>query len=583
MRIPPIATLGIEEFSGGEITVPISRVVNGIFAKRSTGKFYVTQRPSLDINHDASVDVTDARGRGIFYWEANSAEFFINDNKVYKGDYNTLVNEAAVTVTDIDGDGTTATATAASHGYKTGDKITIAGASDSLLNGEFVITRTNDNVFTYLSTSSATNDSGTAVRGLGGGGTDRVYFFEIGDYLAIIDPEDNTGWYIAVATSTVLHEIVDTDFPGHHSSSGLSLARGGAVLDGTLYVMDTIGSIAGSDLETPVDWDALNFLTAEVEKDGGVALTKHNNHVVALGNRTIEFFYDARNPTGSPLAARQDIVHEVGISDFDTIWSDQNTMFFVAQTKTGGLTVKQMTAMALTDISSGDLDTFLTSAVQTDNKKLVASGFSTGETVFYIITVYHVTGDIVPLESIVYNTSTGTWTQFELMHTGINDCPLINWTVATDTRLSQGILSNGDVITVSDDYSPYDSVNATAGVYEADTYEEDVYTAGSPGYGTAISMEIITGETDNETTNTKFMSSLRAAGPKTKTSQTLTVQWSDEDNDSYNTGKTIDTSIPGHRINRLGSYRRRNFKLTYAGTEQYELDALEADVKAGNY
>jgi hypothetical protein len=63
----------------------------------------------------------------------------------------------------------------------------------------------------------------------------------------------------------------------------------------------------------------------------------------------------------------------------------------------------------------------------------------------------------------------------------------------------------------------------------------------------------------------------------------MTVQWTDESNDDYNTGKTIDTSIPGQRIARLGSYRQRNFKLTYAGTERIELDALEVELNTGSH
>lgn len=580
MRWPVQSTLDIEGFSGGEITIPISLVTNGIFSKRSDGKIFTTQRPSINIAEDASETVSDLRGRGIYYWEANSAIYFVNDNKVYKGSYSTAVTEAAVTVTDIDGDGSTATATATAHGYKTGDKITIS--SSTYFDGEYVITVTGPNAFTFAHASSQTNDSGDATRSLGGGGSERVHFFEVGNYLVIIDYEDNSGWYIAVGASTTLVEITDTDFPGHLST--YTLARGGAVLDGTLYVINTAGTISGSDIEDPTTWNALNIVTAEVKQDGGVALAEHNNHIAAFGTRTIEYFYDAANPTGSPLAVRQDVSHEIGLANFDTLWGTKNKLLFVAQSKHGALGVYIMQAFEVVEISPPSMDTFLTSAVHDDDKKLIASGFTAGNESFYILTVYHLIDDnVTSLESMVYNLTSGTWTRFELMHSGIDDCPLVDYAVANTTQLGKGILTNGDIVTVADDFSPMDSVNAQGGVFADDVFEPGVFTAGSPGYGENISMEVITGHTDNGTVNRKFMSSLRVAGPKTDNSQTLTVQWSNEDNNSYNAGKTIDTSIPGRRITRLGSYRQRNIKLTYAGSERIEIDALEIDINPGNY
>lgn len=585
MRWPVQSTLGIEEFVGGEITVAVSMVTNGIFQKRSDGKLFTTQRPSINISKDASADVSDLRGRGCFYWSANSALYFVNDNKVYKGAYSVEVVEATVSTT-LTRSGSTATAAATAHGYKNGDKITIAGANETEYNGEFVISNVSANAFDYTVTGTpATPATGTITsqRSLGGGGTDKVYFFEIGNYLVIIDPEDNSGWYIAVGAPQVLVEITDTDFPGHLASA--TLARGGAVLDGTLYVMNTAGTLSASGLEDPTAWGALDVIEAEVQQDGGVMLSAHLNHVVAFGQRTIEFFYDAANPTGSPLSVREDVSHEMGLTDFDTVWSANNELFFVAQSSQGSVGVYRMQSFMPAEISTPDLATFLTAAVHADSKKLLACGFTSGSDSYYILTVYHLNGnsDIAPLESVVYSTLTNTWTRFELMHSGIDDCPLVDFAVTNATQLGEGILANGDVVTIADDFAPQDSTLAQGGVYEAGVYEAGVYTAASAGIGTNISMEIITGHSDSDTVNRKFMNTLRLAGPVTEASQTMTVQWSDESNQDYNSGKTIDTSLPGRRVTRLGSYRQRNFKLTYAGSERIELDALEVDLKAGNY
>lgn len=64
----------------------------------------------------------------------------------------------AKTSTSITFSSTTATVTASNHGYSTGDIITVSGASPSTYNGNFSITSTGANTFTYVMASTpATN------------------------------------------------------------------------------------------------------------------------------------------------------------------------------------------------------------------------------------------------------------------------------------------------------------------------------------------------------------------------------------------------------------------------------------------
>lgn len=63
------------------------------------------------------------------------------------------------TITDLDGSGSTATATSASHGLTTDDRVTISGTTT--YDGDYTITRTNDNVFTFSHSGSTSNETGT--------------------------------------------------------------------------------------------------------------------------------------------------------------------------------------------------------------------------------------------------------------------------------------------------------------------------------------------------------------------------------------------------------------------------------------
>jgi len=100
--------------------------------------------------------------------------------------------------------------------------------------------------------------------------------------------------YIIDSETLSVTAVVDADYPA-------ITVPGTAAVDGYVFVMDPLGVIYNSDLEDPTSWNALNFITAEIESDYGVALTKHLNYVLALGTRSYELFDNAANATGSPL------------------------------------------------------------------------------------------------------------------------------------------------------------------------------------------------------------------------------------------------------------------------------------------
>jgi len=406
-------------------------------------------------------------------------------------------------------------------------------------------------------------------------GVERVEMFEVGDFLVILDTENNEGWTIAIGTPTVLVAITDVAFPPNQSPS-LQLTKGGAELNGTLYVYTTDGQIWNSAVEDPTSWNTLDSIVSEVRSDGGVALFKHSNHIAALGERSLEFFYDNANPTGSPLSPRTDVTHDIGTVNFDTFYGDGNASYFVGLTESGDVGVYLLQNFSLTKISKNDIDSMLTSAVVTDSVRVVGSGFSAGGRGFYVLTLYNLSGGIVASEtSLVYDSSTGFWNPWELAHDGINDYPLVDWTRSSGTRAGNGILSNGDILTISDDFNPQDAVEAQ--VYVDADYVDMGYISDTGVSGNKIPFEIITGAGSFGTQNNKFIGTTRIKGRPTNNPEQLLVQWSDESNKNYNAGRTIDLSNQKNKLNRCGSFKRRNFKLSGAFSERVEIESVEVE------
>lgn len=505
-RIPVTTNLHIDNFTGGVVNIANSSSTNAIFNKYADGRFYATQRPSINIFEDASVTVADEKGRGIYYWDAVGARYFINDDTVYKGDYN-------------------------------GDLAQLMSS-----------------------------------------GSDKCYISEIGDYLLIIDPENNEGWTISSAASTTLVKITSANFPPNQAPA-LTLAKGMVVLNGAAYVSATNAEQFNCSTEDPTTWGAVDFISAELKPDNSVFIQEHLNHIANFGTRTIEFFYDNANPTASPLNVRTDIAHNVGAVNFDTVWANGDDIFFVNLNPAGDFNVHILSNFQLNKISTSDIDTFITSSVITDGLELMAHGFSAAGRNFYVLTTYYKDGSgvIQPLSSLVYDTSTGVWGFWELMHTGIEDFPITGWTRSTATRAGDGILANGDIVTVADDKNPQDSTEAQ--VYVLADYVEAGYISDTASEGENIEMILITGSADFGTREYKYADNLKIVAIPETSAQSVTVQWSDESNDNYNTGRTLDLSNHNNKLTRLGRFRQRNHKLTFSGDQQIEIESIELGIK----
>jgi len=76
------------------------------------------------------------------------------------------------------------------------------------------------------------------------------------------DPENDEAWSITTGDAVA---AIASNFPS-------TLAAGGSVLNNALYVMDTAGVIYGSESGDGTTWNALNFISAARDPDGGVYL-----------------------------------------------------------------------------------------------------------------------------------------------------------------------------------------------------------------------------------------------------------------------------------------------------------------------
>lgn len=379
-------------------------------------------------------------------------------------------------------------------------------------------------------------------------------------------------------------KIVDPDFPTPHIPFPV-------FLDGYLFLAKTnTGDIYNSDLNDPAAWTAGNYISSEVFPDDLQALVKVNNYLLAIGTEGSEYFYDAGNASGSPLARQEGSVLPFGTTFPNTIASTKDSLIFLANLNDGGPAMVQVQGTTFKIITS-----FEPLWPLIDSR--IASGSSTGvgmrgflfrqtNRLFYGL---RLNGDSTastetPITGFccVYAFDTDSWTEFRYGSTLAEAFPVLFTAPRSVVGTSDvstyfaGFYGGNSIIGQMRDIDVTSSVNVISD-----------YISGSSSYPL---MEIRTPPLDFGTLNLKTMSrfgGIFEAMYTTTPTNTFTVSWNDNDYNasSWSTPVSLnytlnDTTGAFPFITQLGSFRRRAFKIQWS---QYPVRVLgfEMDINKG--
>jgi len=498
MNLSAAPDLIIKGFSGATITRLEAGITNGM-VDIVNGVGVTTQRPSIDLFEQASVESLDARGRAIYFWDANNTLYYLNNDTILKG---TAAGALATTIT---------------------------------------------------------------------AGTKRCKFLQLNANLILLNPDDNKGYYITTGDTVTQ---ITSNFPSN-------IVPGGAILDGYLFVMDAAGTIYNSNLDDVTVFTVGDTINAEREEDGGVYLGKHHDHIVAFGERTIEFFYDNANATNSPLNRREDLSYTIGCADGYSVWDNGDQTVFMGTDLSNGIGIYMLDRFSVKKVSTNDIDLLLSQATTRDGYKVIGGGFTAQGHTFYTLTLHTTPADAAPEATYVYDLTAKKWYIWETSIGTQSNFPLVDFTIraGTDARFGQGIMANGDVILINNDLTPQDTISAST--YISSGYIDAGYFSDSGAQGTAMKTKIRFGQFDGGENNNKFMSRLRPKMDQSANSQIITVRWSDNNEDNFIEAGTFDSQYQYNAIRRCGQFYRRNIEIEFSSTEQIWVEALEVDVQVG--
>lgn len=317
-------------------------------------------------------------------------------------------------------------------------------------------------------------------------------------------------------------------------------------LDGTIYVFQIATSrIYGSGIDDPTSWNALNYVSAAIEPDAPKALHKQLSYIIAIKEFYSEVFYDAGNPTGSPLSPVKGAKINFGTVDGRTVCECGGDVAWVARTREGGVTVVLVSSLKVHAISTPPIERLLQAAdysgavyswsVKVDGHRL------------YGVTV--VNSNL----TLVYDLTSGMWYQWTSPDGGY--LPFSAASIGTANKVVFQHAHDGDLYSLD--------LSATADV-EDGVFAVDIYT---PNF-------------DGGTRREKTLSRLNLIGDQAAGS-TWSIWWSDDDYQTWQGPVTVDLSGDNPFVADLGSFRKRAFHLRLDANAHGRLRAVEAYLALG--
>lgn len=387
---------------------------------------------------------------------------------------------------------------------------------------------------------------------------------------------DGTKLYVFTASLTIT-TVTDVDLPSPHVPDPVFLG-------GYLFLAKSgTNDIYNSDLNTPTSWQAGNFISAESQADVVTSLVRSGDYVMAIGSLSVEYFYNAGNATGTPLAKHRSAGFNFGTAQPGTVSAMENEVTFVSNSK-GEAKIKHLTGFQEEEIGIpiiNVMETGVTSGF--DVRTYFSHGYmvNLGGQKLYVLVPYN-----NPF-ALVYSFETKMWVYW-------NAPTLFGYTTQFKYCWPRFVCNYGEKQQV---YAQWPYQSGTLGVMAclsltADGAAYDINFA-SGNTQVPVPVHVYTPDFDFGNMNTKFMYKFTVVGEGLGATASTNVSISWTDNYWYTettpvtlvmTSATGTTDGPYHSpaIFQLGRFRRRAFHLSSTSTNRIRLFGFEVNINKGN-
>ncbi len=338
-----------------------------------------------------------------------------------------------------------------------------------------------------------------------------------------------------VSNTDVVVEITDGDLPSTQITP--------VFFDSYLFVIKAnTPSIYNSDVDDATAWDPTNFLSAEQYPDNLTALCRQVNYVVAFGPYSTEFFYDNANASGSPLLRQESVSLKVGLAARDSVAQLDRSIYFVGQTQTGEPSVWTFEGLTAAEVSNEFI-----------RKILANEGSSLSSAHAWICSHKGHRLYVLNLSTrtLVYDCGEKVWTAWSINSAGSH--AVLPFNFATEG-------ANNVVL----------ALHTTDGkIYKLDPASH-IDDAG------AILTTVITDRVDFNTNNFKSQLGLALICDR-QSSGTVTVDWSDDDYQTWSSSRTLDLTAGRSYTKAGGVFRRRAYRFQHTANAPFRCETMELE------
>ncbi len=354
----------------------------------------------------------------------------------------------------------------------------------------------------------------------------------------------------------VLTPITDPDRPTIHKPFPV-------YLDGYLFLADLKGNICNSSLNDPTNWSASDFIAVDAYPDGLQAIARHGVYIVAFGTASIQFYYDAANPTGTPLAVYSASIPQIGFRGGLASFGDY--LMFTGAPNNGPPSVFKLDGFKVEDVGNAAVSRKL-QAFDITNATFNRTGHSlllNGHRVYtWTDDVYTGTGpkpQPAPY-NLAIDVDTGEWINLEWQVSG-------TFPAYSSCRVENS--TGYSTIMVMIPGTGYDGA-----VFKSDTntYQDN---------GVNFSMQFVTKNYNFGSQRIKFGTRLLVGADQASSDTFVQISWSDDDYRTFNVPRQVNLANKYTQLYSLGSFRRRAHRVTYSDNFPMRFTSLEMDFGIG--
>lgn len=338
-------------------------------------------------------------------------------------------------------------------------------------------------------------------------------------------------------TREILAKVIDPDLP-------TNLVGGTVTLKGWTFCASRDARIYNFDINSVTAITPGNYISADDYPDSGLGIIKHGDEVVHFGTNSIQFFYVAGNPTGSPLSVVQNATIDIGVSNELAYCSVGNKFAFISFGQLGK-SFWIVTGRSPQKVSSSREDAILSDGF----RWIVSTCVIDGQVMIFLFCKDR---GIV----LVYCLDSGGW--WELNANSMSQAMAIGaFSFLINSTNTNGFLQRMSIY--SETLSYKDAISATS--------------TGSVTTATAIIDIGDLGEDGN-----KSMPRIAFDADTQVSTSNLYVSFSDDDYQTFTSSRAVDLTKERKELTRNGGFRHRVIKMEHSDDTGFRLRVINADI-----